>query len=140
MPSALSRKIAEALSAVFFTEEMTAHQWDELADLIERAGVGELEMRLDAARDGIQAITNMCHEKAAERDALARWKEADWCDLCDAPQMVLANGEHRCWSLRRMHVEYQLLSQRIEAAVAWLERHPLSPGRAVRILRGEELE
>lgn len=90
MPSPLSRKIAEALDAQYCFMA-TEQRLCDLADLIERAGVGELEamvclsdavrikdleVRNRVLRQDVESSNRLLAQAQAERDALAKRLEA----------------------------------------------------------------
>lgn len=35
---------------------------------------------------------------------LARWKTGEWCDMCDRPQWVTADGSHACGNIEELQM------------------------------------
>jgi|PlaIllAssembly_1097288.scaffolds.fasta_scaffold57489_2 hypothetical protein len=71
---------------------------------------------------------------------MARWVSGDWCDVCEAPQMVLPDGSHDCMSLPRLRSAYEAekvknteLSKLLRRAAARLS--VLSDSEASRLAR-----
>jgi hypothetical protein len=103
MPKVLKSPWRESVIAALVTKgiyDPKRHDADAktaVADLI----VGETEQALDPAisLEARKLVSSVSGE-------LLRWKGGDWCDTCNAPQLVLPNGEHRCMPLADLQKAY----------------------------------
>lgn len=91
----------EALVAnCVYSEKLHATDAEKaLADLI----ACETQQALDPAisLEARQLVSSFSEE-------LRKWKDGDWCDTCNAPQMVLPDGEHRCMKLSDLQNAYSV--------------------------------
>ena len=49
-------------------------------------------------------LTRILQEYDKVVSELGRWKTGDWCDMCDRPQWVTADGSHACGNIEELQM------------------------------------
>lgn len=50
-------------------------------------------------------LTGVLREYDKVVNELSRWKTGDWCDMCDRPQWVTADGSHMCKNINELQLQ-----------------------------------